>query len=419
MPRKAEEMSPVEVRRLNEPGLHFVGGVAGLALQVLPARQGADGKETQARTWVLRATIGGKRRDMGLGGFPDVGVGAARDAARVARGKIREGIDPIAEARAAKSALLAQRAATITFKEAATKYMAAHDAGWKNPKHRAQWASTLETYAYPKIGSLSVGDIELPHILEVLEPIWKEKTETASRVRGRIEVVLSWATTRGYRQGLNPARWRGNLDNQLGRPSKLKAVKPRQALPVMEVGGFMKTLRAANGMGARALEFAILTATRSGETRGATWAEIDLVEGVWTIPASRMKAKKEHRVPLSPAAKALLQALPRMVGTDLVFTAGRRDMLSDMTLSAVLKRMGVNAVPHGFRSTFRDWAAERTGYPREVCEMALAHTVQNETEAAYFRTDLFEKRKRLMKDWATFLSVVQPTGQVTPIRTAG
>lgn len=419
MPRKAEELSPVEVRRLKTPGMHFVGGVAGLALQVLPPRKGADNRETQARTWVLRVTIGNKRRDMGLGGFPDVGLGAARDAARVAREKIRNGIDPIAEARAAKSALAAQQAATITFKEAAKKYIAAHEAGWKNPKHAAQWAATLEAYAYPKIGALAVGDIDLPHVMDVLEPIWKTKTETASRLRGRVEAILSWATTRGYRHGLNPARWRGHLDTQLDRPSKLKTVKPRDALPVMEVGAFMKSLRAANGMGARALEFTILTATRSGEARGATWAEIDLTANVWTIPASRMKSNKIHRVPLSPVAKALLEALPRIAGTDFVFPAANGGMLSDMTLSAVLRRMDVAAVPHGFRSTFRDWAAEWTSYPNEVCEMALAHTIRSDVEAAYRRGDLFDKRTRLMNDWAAFLAIVQPKGNVTPIRSAG
>ncbi len=398
--------------------MHFVGGVSGLALQVLPVRKDAAGNETQARTWVLRVTIGGKRRDMGLGGFPDVGLASARDAARTAREKIRAGIDPIAEARAAKSTLAAQRAATITFKEAAQKYIAAHEAGWKNPKHRAQWAMTLETYAYPKIGALSVGDIGLPHVLEVLEPIWSTKTETANRLRGRIETILNWATTRGYRQGLNPARWRGHLDTQLGRPSKVATVKPHDALPVMEVGAFMKSLRAAGGLGARALEFAILTATRSGETRGATWAEIDLDAAVWTIPASRMKAKKEHRVPLSPVAKALLEAQPRMAGTNFVFPAAGGAMLSDMTLSAVLRRMKVKAVPHGFRSTFRDWTAEYTSYPNHVCEMALAHSIKSDVEAAYRRGDLFDKRQRLMSDWAAFLAVVQPKGNVTPIRAA-
>jgi integrase len=417
MPRKADELSPIEVKRLTAPGLHFVGGVSGLALQVLP---------TGGRTWVLRVMIGGKRRHMGLGGYPDVGVGAARDAARDAREKIRKGIDPIEEARAAKSALAAQRAGGISFKEAAEAYIAAHEASWRNDKHRAQWRSTLATYAYPRLGDLAARDVDLPNVLAVLEPIWNTKTETAKRLRGRIEVVLDWATTRGYRQGLNPARWRGHLDKLLAKPSKVAKIEHHQALPVDEVGAFMKVLRAAEGMGAKALEFTILTATRSGETRGATWAEIDLQEGVWTVPGARMKAGREHRVPLSLDAKKLLEALPRMVGTDLVFPAPRGGQLSDMTLSAVMRRMEVDAVPHGFRSTFRDWAAERTSYPHEVCEMALAHTIANKAEAAYRRGDLFDKRRRLMNDWADFLAVVQPKpdeagegGNVTPIRAAG
>lgn len=420
MPRIAAKLSPLDVGRLTTPGLHFVGGVAGLALQVLPPRTDADGRETQARTWVLRVKIGDKRRDIGLGGYSDVGVGVgeARRKAMEARDKIERGIDPIEERREAKSALKAQQAATITFKEAAEKYIATHEAGWKSPKHAAQWKGSLANHVYPKIGPLSVRDIELPQVLAVLEPIWTTKTETAGRIRGRIETILDWATTRGYRTGLNPARWKGHLQNQLGDPSKVSKVVHHPALPVDEVGAFMKSLRGVGGMGARALELAILTAARSGEVRGATWAEIDLSEGTWTIPGSRMKMGKEHRVPLSTAAKTLLSELPRMAGTDFVFPSSIGGQLSDMTLSAVLRRMEVKAVPHGFRSSFRDWAAERTSYPREVCEMALAHTVGNKVEAAYLRTDLFERRRRLMDEWATFVGIVQPKGNVTPIRAA-
>ncbi|MDO8323069.1 MAG: integrase arm-type DNA-binding domain-containing protein [Phenylobacterium sp.] len=410
MGRKAEEMSPLAVSRLKEPGLHFVGGVAGLALQVLP---------TGGRTWVLRAMVGSRRRDMGLGGFPDVTLAGAKEAARDARKLIREGIDPIESARAAKSALRAAAAKSLTFTEAADAYLAAHEASWRNPKHRQQWENTLKTYAYPHIGKLSVSDVELAHVMKILEPIWQEKTETAKRLRGRIEMVLDWATARGYRQGLNPARWRGHLDKLLARPSKVAKPEHHAALPLNQMGAFVKRLREADGLGARALEFAILTAARSGEVRGATWGEIDLKAKVWTIPADRMKAGREHRVPLSQAALDLLGALPRIAGSDLLFTAPRGGQLSDMTLLAVLRRMNVDAVPHGFRSTFRDWCSERTNYPRDAAEMALAHTIGDKVEAAYRRGDLFEKRRRMMTDWAGFCArVVVESDNVVPMQQA-
>lgn len=406
MPRKAKELGPLAVSRLSEPGLHFVGGVAGLALQVLPGG---------GRTWVLRATMVGKRRDMGLGGFPDVTLADARTAARRAREQIRLGLDPIEEARAALSALRANQARNISFKEAALAYIAAHENGWRNAKHAQQWRNTLETYAFPLVGSVMVRDIDLAHILTILEPIWSTKTETATRLRGRIEQVLDWSSARGFRDGLNPARWRGHLDKLLARPSRIARVEHRAALPVADVGSFMARLRDATGMGARALEFTVLTAARSGEARGATWSEIDLKAAVWTVPGERMKAGREHRVPLSPATVSLLRALPRMAGSELVFPAPRGGTLSDMTLTAVLRRMNVPAVPHGFRSTFRDWASERTNYPRDAAEMALAHTIGDKVEAAYRRGDLFEKRRRMMADWATFCSCVQPMGDVVSI----
>jgi integrase len=393
MARKASELGALAVSHLKSPGLHFVGGVAGLGLQVLP---------TGGRTWVLRATVAGKRRDMGLGGYPDVTLAGAKEAARVAREKIRMGIDPIAERYAALSALRAMQGKAMNFKEAALAYMATHETGWRNTKHAQQWRNSLNAYAYPVIGQLSLRDVELAHIMKILEPIWQGKTETANRLRGRIEQVLDWATVRGYRDGLNPARWRGHLDKLLTAPSKVMKVKHHKALPWAEIGGFMSKLRNAEGMGARALEFTILTAARSGEVRGATWAEIDLGAAEWIVPGDRMKAGKEHRVPLSPAALALLNALPRMAGIDLVFPAQRGGQLSDMTLTAVLRRMGVEAVPHGFRSTFRDWAAECTSYPREAAEMALAHAIGDKVEAAYRRGDLFEKRVLMMADWANF-----------------
>jgi integrase len=406
MARKAAEMTALELKSKTAPGLYFVGGVSGLALQVLPSG---------GRSWVLRMMIGSKRRDMGLGGFPDVTLAGAREAARAAREKVRQGIDPIEEGRAARSTLKATQAGALTFKQCAEKYMAAHEAGWKNIKHGQQWRNTLENYAIPVMGSLLVRDVGLSHVLEVLEPIWKTKTETASRLRGRIEQVLDWATARNYRDGQNPARWRGHLDKLLAAPGKVAKVEHHEALPAGDMGAFMLRLRAAEGMGARALEFVILTATRSGEVRGATWAEIDRDAKVWTVPAARMKAGKEHRVPLSDAALALIDkvaAMPRLAGTEYVFQAPRGGVLSDMTLTAVLRRMEVPAVPHGFRSTFRDWAGERTTYPNEVCEMALAHAIGSKVEAAYRRGDMFDRRRAMMADWASFIAKIEGTAKV-------
>lgn len=407
MGRKAAELGPLAVSRLTTPGLHFVGGVAGLALQVMPSG---------ARSWVLRLQVGAKRRDMGLGGFPDVTLAAARDAARDARAKVKSGIDPVAHARAVRSAMKADQAAARTFKFCALAYIDSHEAGWRNPKHAQQWRNTLVSYAYPVIGSLLVRDIGLPQVLAVLEPIWKSKTETASRLRGRLESVLNWATTRGYRHGPNPARWKGHLDNVLPAPSAVANAGHHAALSLDDLGGFMDSLRAQSGMSAKALEFGILTAARSGEVRGARWREFDLETEVWIVPGERMKAGKEHRVPLSGDARKLLKALPRVAEADLVFASPRGGMLSDMSLIAVLRRMKVNAVPHGFRSTFRDWCSERTNYPREAAEMALAHAIGDKVEAAYRRGDLFTKRAKMMSDWAAFCSRTETKRAVLQMR---
>jgi integrase len=411
MPKHAKELGAVQVARLTEPGLHFVGGVAGLALQVTPSG---------ARSWTLRVMVGGKRRDMGLGAYSSTGVtlAKAREAAVAARELIRQGIDPIQRQQEAQSALRATMVDALTFKQCAERYIKAHADSWKNAKHRQQWANTLEQHAYPVLGQLLVRDVKLSHVLQVIEPLWLTTNETAVRLRGRIELVLDWASARGLRTGENPARWRGHLDKLLAKPSKVNKREHHAALAIDGMGAFMRRLRAAEGMGARALEFVILTAARSGEVRGATWAEIDLAAKVWTVPGIRMKAGKEHRVPLSAEALALLQALPRMAGTELVFPAPRGGMLSDMTLTAVLRRLDVPAVPHGFRSTFRDWAAERTNYPRDVAEMALAHAIGDKVEAAYRRGDLFEKRGRMMADWAAFLARVHAPANVVDLASA-
>ena len=393
MPKKVVELKPLAVSQLAGPGLHFVGGVNGLAMQI---------SQTGSRSWILRYADGKKRREMGLGSYPGMGLGDARRRANEEREKLDKGIDPILDRRIARSALKMKRLAAITFEKAALAYMAAQESSWRNPKHAQQWRNSLESYAYPVIGSLLVADVNQNNVLTVLEPIWKTKTETASRLRGRIEQVLDWATVRGYREGLNPARWRGHLDKLLPSPKKIAAVEHHAALPYSEMGAFMAVLRTQSGMGARALEFGILTAARSGEVRGATWAEIDLPARRWVIPKDRMKANREHRVPLSDAAAEILAALPKLAESEFVFWSPRGGQLSDMALTAVLRRMSVNAVPHGFRSTFRDWAAECTNYPNEAAEMALAHTVGDKVEAAYRRGDLLEKRALMMSDWAAY-----------------
>lgn len=393
MPKRAKELTAVEVRRLVAPGWHAVGTVPGLGLSVTHA---------DSRSWVLRVTVGTKRREIGLGAYPAVTLADAHAKARVIRAEVEQGIDPLDKRREARSLLIAAQTVGMTFDQCAAAYIKAHRDGWKNAKHAQQWENTLSTYAGPVIGAMLVRHIETPHVLAVLEPIWRDRTETATRLRARLELVIDWATARGERQGLNPARWRGHLDKPLPKPSKVATTGHHAALPWREIGPFMARLRAAEGVGARCLEFAILTGARSGEARGATWSEIDTEARTWTVPAARMKAGREHRVPLSNAALALLAGLPRIVGNDLVFPAPRGGVLSDATMGAVLKRLGVPVTVHGFRSTFRDWCAESTSYPQHVAEMALAHTIGDKVEAAYRRGDLFEKRVRLMDDWASW-----------------
>jgi integrase len=385
MPKLAKPLSAIEVKRLTKPGLHAVGTVAGLRLLVKP---------TGARSWVLRTMIGTRRAELGLGGYPTVSLAQAIEYAREALQQVRGGDDPAAERRAKRVTV------EWTFKKTAEAYIAAHRAGWKNAKHADQWGNTLTAYAYPVFGAKHVRDVTKADVLAAIEPIWATKNETATRVRNRIELVLNYAVQRELRpEGLNPARWRGNLDAALPKASKVAKVEHHAALPIDAMPAFMTRLRAAEGMGARALEFAILTAGRSGEVRGAAWAEID--GAVWNIPGERMKSGRPHRVPLSDKAVELLAALPRL--GDLIFP-GVKGQLSDMTLTATLRRLAVPATAHGFRSTFRDWAAERTSTPAEVAEMALAHAIGDATEAAYRRGDLFDKRRALMVEWAEFVT---------------
>lgn len=412
MPKMAKELGSLAVGRQKVPGWHAVGGVAGLGLQVAP---------TGARSWVLRVVVAGKRRELGLGGYPTVQLAAAREKARQARETISQGVDPAQAKSAARSALQAANARAVTFKTLAEQYIEAHEAGWKNSKHAAQWTSTLTQYAFPTLGSMMVADIDTPAVLRVLEAepekgkgtLWATRTETASRLRGRIEVILDYATTKGLREGPNPARWKGHLALTLPAKRKVAPVEHHAALPVAEMPRFMRSLRAVEGMSARALEFAILTAARSGEVRGMQWTEVDLTAKVWTVPASRMKAGREHRVPLSDAAIAVLKGLDKRDGCAVVFPGKKGQPLSDMSMTVVMRRMKVDAVPHGMRSSFRDWVAECTGHPHEVAEMALAHAVGNAVEAAYRRGDLFAKRAAMMSDWAAFLA--KPDVAVVPI----
>lgn len=424
----AAELSAIDVKRLAHPGgkrnvLFSVGGVPGLHLQLTP---------NNGRSWLLRAMIGAARRDIGLGGFPGVTLARAREKAREARDKIERGIDPIEERKEAKAALAAAQRRGLTFADATDKYLSAKLDAFKNAKHRQQWENTLATYAMPELGKMLVQDIAVQDVLRTLQPIWADKTETATRVRGRIEAVLSWATVSGHRSGDNPARWAGNLKELLPAPSKVAKEGNQPALMIDDAPRWFKALQGREGFGARAVELLALTATRSQEIRGALWDEIDLDKALWIIPGPRMKMEREHRVPLSGEAVALLRALPRLQDNPLVFPAARGGQLSDMTLSAAMKRMheadvaadGAGfvdrtskrpAVPHGLRSTFRDWVAERTNYPGDMAEVALAHRISNAVEASYRRGDMIEKRRKMMNDWAGYLAGAVRSGNVVRI----
>lgn len=398
------KLSATKINSLTKRGYYADGG--GLYFRV---------SSFDTRSWAFRYTRVGKTRDMGLGPYPDVSLKEARERASEARKLLRGDIDPIDQRQAARSAMIANREAAITFEQCASAFIASKESEWKNAKHGDQWRNTLASYVYPVIGKVLVRDVAQAHILKILESLWTTKTETASRLRGRIENVLDYATARGYRTGDNPARWKGHLDKILASPSKVSRVEHHAAMPYQEVGTFMVELRKQLGNGARALELAIITAARSNEVRGARWGEVDLDNAHWTIPASRMKAGKEHRIPLSPAAMALLRSLPRIDGCDLLFPNTKERPLSDMALTAALRRMGCSVTAHGFRSTFRDWAGETTAYPREVIEHALAHQLKDKAEAAYARGTLFDKRRRLMDDWAKHCNTVATAATVTPI----
>ncbi|MCW1498745.1 tyrosine-type recombinase/integrase [Acinetobacter baumannii] len=421
MPKKSKELSALSVSRIKATGRHSVGGVDGLCLNV----------EGNSRVWILRAVVGkrldkdGKlkphRRDIGLGPYPEVSLAEARAKATELRLQIRNGIDPIRHKQEQREALLLQQHREKTFRECAKIVIEKKTLELKNEKHISQWSSSLETYIYPVIGDRMIGSITKTDIVAALEPIWIEIHETAKRVRGRIETIFDYAKAMEYFVGDNPAAWKGNLEPILG--NLKQESRPHPSLPYEQVAEFIQHLRQKKGISSKALEFAILTACRSGEVFGAMWKEIDFKNKLWIIPKERMKADKEHRVPLSQVAIRLLEKLYQEAHPqpdDFIFPTPRSgEMLSDMSLTAMIKRMheqkfkenGIGYIDpkqnrvittHGFRSTFRDWSADKTDYPREVCEHVLAHKLPDEVEAAYLRGAYLEKRKGLMEDWAEF-----------------
>ena len=403
-------LTALAVTRAKAPGLYGDGN--GLYLQV--SRVGS-------KSWLLRFRLNGRRRDMGLGALTDVSLADARVKAHDARKLIAGGIDPIDAKREAREAVALEKASAVTFKAAAEAYIAAHADTWRNKKHRDQWPNTLRDYVYPVVGKLPVAAVNVGHVVKILEPIWTKKPETSSRVRGRIEAVLDWAKARGYRTGENPARWRGHLENLMPERKRVAKVKHHPALPYADVGAFMADLKKMPGTAPLAFQFLILTAARTSEVIGAIWDEIDLTAKTWTVPAERIKTGKEHRVPLSEAALAILKKMGDPEKSKLVFPGGKKGKpLSTNALLAVLDRMNRDTITaHGFRSSFRDWCAEQTNYPREVAESALAHAVGDKVERAYRRGDLFEKRAQLMKEWAAYCATVAKTekaAKVIPIR---
>jgi integrase len=406
MARASNKLSAVEVKSIDRKGMYHDGG--GLYLQV---RAGG------AKSWIFRFMLDGRSREMGLGPAHAIPLADARRRAAECRRMRFDGTDPIEARRAEREKKKLDAAKSMTFDACATAYIDAHKAGWRNAKHIDQWSNTLTTYVGPVFGSLPVHAVDVGLIMKALEPIWQTRSETASRLRGRIEAVLDWAAVRGYRKGDNPARWRGHLDKLLPARSKVQRVEHHPALPYDQLADFVAMLRTQEGIAARALEFLILTATRTGEVIGARWDEIDLGEKIWVVPPARMKAGREHRVPLSAAAMAILEEIKKVRESDFVFPGGKKGKpLSNMAMLAVLKRMDRRDLTnHGFRSSFRDWAAERTNFPREVAEMALAHTVADKVEAAYRRGDLFQKRRQMMDGWAGFCETTRPDAEVIPM----
>jgi integrase len=409
MARTIAKMTALAVDKARKRGYYGDGG--GLFLQV-----SASG----SKSWVFRFKEAGKLREMGLGATHTIGLAEAREKARECRRLRLDGIDPIEARKIARSQARLDAAKAMTFEDCAERYIASYRGGWRSATHAAQWPSTFGRYVYPVFGSLPVQGVDVGLVLKALEPIWTAKPETASRVRGRIASVLDWATARGYRQGENPARWRSHLENLLPGKSKVRRVKHHAALPHAEIRDFMAELHEQEGVAAQALEFTILTAARTGEVIGARWSEINVAERVWTVPAERMKSGKEHRVPLSDAALAVLERMQSLRQGDFVFAGSKSHRpISNMAMMMTLRRMGRGDLTvHGFRSSFRDWAAEHTDFPREVAEMALAHAVSDKVEAAYRRGDLFQKRRQLMDAWSKFCTATAPDMRATVVSIA-
>jgi len=429
MPKIAKELTDLQVRRLDNPGWHAVGGVAGLLLQVRMPR-GASTK--LSRSWVLRIKNGAKRVPLGLGSYPQLTLKEAREKARKLVVEARDGVDLLESKRARRQALLDAQAKSRTFEQVAEEYVKAHSADYTNDKHRKQWASTLKSYANPLIGKMPVSSIEMTHILQVLTQettghdgkpakLWYAKPQTAHRLLGRIKTILDAATVAGYRSGTNPATWSGYLDTQLPSPKKIRPVKHHKSVPYDRVSEVMAALRQDNSISSKALQFLCLTAVRSGSVRHAEWDEIDFAQKLWIIPAAHTKTRQQHRVPLQPQAIALLKSLSKMVGVKKIFPSPRGTALSDMALSQLMRgllergEITVEAVPHGFRATFRTWCAEKTSYPDEIRKAASGHTIGDSVQQAYQRTDLLEKRRELMNDWADFLAK-KPTRRVIKLK---
>ena len=413
MARQTHRLSSAGVKNRKTPGLLADGG--GLYLQVTLGKDGQPNK-----SWLFRFAIGGRERHMGLGSLNTVGMGEAREEAERCRKLVRERKDPIALRDAARAEERTANTRLRSFDAAAAIYLRDHEAGWKNAKHRQQWVNTLRDYVSPAIGKMPVQSITAGHVVDILRPIWVTKPETARRVRGRIEVVLDYAADPDDLNYLNPARMTKRLRMKLPKLPEAARPKHHPALPYPEVGDFIAALHSQEGVAASALRFAILTAARTGEVIGATWDEVDFEAKAWVVPAGRMKGKREHRVPLSAPAVALLRKMHETRQSRYVFPGDRPERpLSNMAMEMVLRRMRRSDITvHGFRSTFRDWAAERTSFPREVAEAALAHVLKDKTEAAYQRGDLFEKRRRLMAQWAAHCDLSTCVGgpMVVPLR---
>ena len=409
--RRAEprqyRLTAVFVRQVNKPGRYHDG--AGLYLQV---------RSAQEKSWLFRYHRN-KPRWMGLGRLRDVSLTEARTAAAKCRKQLLAGIDPLETRQVVRRQALLETAARVTFKDATDRFIASHQVAWRNVKHHSQWRNTLSTYAYPVFGHIAVGAIDTGLIVKALEPFWISKPETASRLRGRIERVLDWAKARGYRQGENPARWRGHLDHLLPARRKVRAVRHHAALPYTEIPGFMGELRAREGVSARALEFTVLTACRTGEAIGARWDEIDLAAKVWTVPADRMKADKEYTVPLSQRAVEILTELLRDTSGFLFPGAKEGKPISNMAMLELLRGMkGKGFTVHGFRSSFRDWAGDCTNFSREIIEHALAHKIKDKAEASYRRSDALEKRRQLMVTWCAYCCSAVAASGVVALQTA-